>query len=66
MICETNPSIIPIKRQLILAQRWVDTTDIKNTLTYGDVDFDKSNIKVRQWKTLHHRGQNSQKIRKLF
>lgn len=34
------------KAQQILAQRWVDTTDIKNTLTYGDVDFDKSNIKV--------------------
>ncbi len=34
------------KAKLILAQRWVDTTDIKNTLTYGDVDFDQSNIKV--------------------
>ena len=34
------------KAQQILAQRWVDTTDIKNTLTYGDVDFDQSNIKV--------------------
>lgn len=27
-----------------LAEKWVDTIDIKNTLTYGDVDFDKSNI----------------------
>ncbi len=26
-----------------LSQKWVDTIDIKNTLTYGDVDFDKSN-----------------------
>lgn len=26
-----------------LTQQWVDTIDIKNTLTYGDVDFDKSN-----------------------
>ena len=34
------------KAKLILAQRWVDTTDIKNTLIYGDVDFDQSNIKV--------------------
>lgn len=34
------------KAQHILAQKWIDTTDIKNTLTYGDVDFDKSNIKV--------------------
>ena len=28
-----------------LSEDWVDTTDIKNTLTHGDVDFDKSNIK---------------------
>lgn len=34
------------KAILILSQHWVDTTDIKNTLTYGDVDFDRSNIKV--------------------
>ena len=26
-----------------LTQQWVDTIDIKNTLTYGDVDFDKIN-----------------------
>lgn len=31
------------KAQIILAQKWIDTADIKNTLTYGDVDFDKSN-----------------------
>ncbi len=30
----------------ILSQGWIDSTDIKNTLTYGDVDFDQSNIKV--------------------
>jgi len=29
-----------------LNKKWVDTIDIKNTLTYGDVNFDKSNIKV--------------------
>lgn len=28
-----------------LSEDWVDTIDIKNTLTHGDVDFDKSNIK---------------------
>ena len=38
------------KAQQILAQRWVDTTDIKNTLTYGDVDFDKSNIVIEKGK----------------
>lgn len=30
---------------LILAKSWIDTIDIKNTLTYGDVDFSRSNIK---------------------
>ena len=28
----------------ILSQKWIDSTDIKNTLTYGDVDWSKSNI----------------------
>lgn len=30
----------------ILSQKWVTETDIKNSLTYGDVDFDQSNIEV--------------------
>ena len=29
-----------------LSQKWVDTIDIKNTLTYGDVDFDRSNKNI--------------------
>ncbi len=29
-----------------LSEDWVDTVDVKNTLTYGDIDFDKSNKKV--------------------
>jgi hypothetical protein len=32
------------KVEQILTQKWVDTADIRNTLTYGDVDFDKSNV----------------------
>ena len=27
-----------------LSEDWIDTIDVKNTLQYGDVDFDKSNI----------------------
>jgi hypothetical protein len=27
----------------VLAQPWIDTIDIKNTLKYGDVDFNNSN-----------------------
>ncbi|HWS60519.1 MAG TPA: DUF4258 domain-containing protein [Flavobacterium sp.] len=30
----------------VLAEKWIDTIDIKNCLKYGDVDFDKSNIAV--------------------
>ena len=33
-----------------LAEEWIDTIDIKNTLTYGDVDFDKSNKKIENGK----------------
>jgi hypothetical protein len=33
-----------------LAEKWIDTADIKNTLTHGDVDFDKSNIKFENGK----------------
>ena len=29
-----------------IAENWLDTLDIKNTLMYGDVDFDRSNIKI--------------------
>jgi hypothetical protein len=34
------------KASQVLSEKWVDTTDIKNSLKFGDVDFDKSNIKV--------------------
>ncbi|MDD5150497.1 MAG: DUF4258 domain-containing protein [Flavobacterium sp.] len=34
------------KASQILNDKWIDTIDIKNTLQYGDVDFDNSNIKV--------------------
>ncbi len=34
------------KASRILSEKWIDTTDIKNTLEFGDVDFDHSNIKI--------------------
>jgi hypothetical protein len=46
----TKPFNYSDKAKQILAQKWVDTTDIKNTLTYGDVDFDKSNIAFEKGK----------------
>ena len=33
------------KASQVLSEKWIDTADIKNTLKFGDVDFDKSNIK---------------------
>jgi hypothetical protein len=34
------------KASQVLSEKWIDTSDIKSTLKLGDVDFDKSNIKV--------------------
>lgn len=33
-----------------LNEKWVDTADVKNTLTYGDVDFDQSNVPMKKGK----------------
>ncbi|NRS87557.1 hypothetical protein HNQ02_000464 [Flavobacterium sp. 7E] len=38
------------KASQVLAEPWIDTIDIKNTLQYGDVDFDKSNTEFRKAK----------------
>ena len=34
------------KASQVLNEKWIDTADIKNTLKYGDVDFDNSNIVI--------------------
>ncbi|GEP51913.1 hypothetical protein FNO01nite_25850 [Flavobacterium noncentrifugens] len=39
----TKPFQYSKEASVTLAQKWVDTIDIKNTLQYGDVDFDRSN-----------------------
>ncbi len=41
----TKPFLYDREASRRLLEDWVDTLDIKNTLTYGDVDFDKSNVK---------------------
>ena len=46
----TKPFHYSDKASLILSQKWIDTTDIKNTLKLGDVDFDKSNIPFKKGK----------------
>jgi hypothetical protein len=38
------------KASKVLAEKWIDTIDIKNTLEFGDVDFDKSNTEFRKAK----------------
>jgi hypothetical protein len=38
------------KASRILAEKWIDTSDIKNTLKYGDIDFDQSNIEYKKGK----------------
>src|SRR5690606_37447071 len=43
----------------ILAESWIDSIDIKNTLTHGDVDFDRSNIKVGNAKRYTVEGKTS-------
>lgn len=42
-----------------LTQKWVDTSDIRRTLTYGDVIFDKSNIPTGNGKLYVIEGKNS-------
>ncbi|MBK0368404.1 DUF4258 domain-containing protein [Flavobacterium agrisoli] len=34
----------------VLKENWIDTLDIKNTLQYGDIDFDNSNIAYKKGK----------------
>jgi hypothetical protein len=46
----TKPFHYSDKASLILSQKWIDTTDIKNTLKLGDVDFDKSNVPFKKGK----------------
>ncbi|OOG73569.1 DUF4258 domain-containing protein [Flavobacterium sp. A45] len=46
----SKPFFYSDKASLILSQKWIDTTDIKNTLKIGDVDFDKSNVPYKKGK----------------
>ena len=41
-----------------LAEKWVDTADIRKTFLHGDVDFDKSNVKVKGGKLYIIEGKN--------
>lgn len=47
----TKPFQYSDKAVRTLSEKWVDTADVKNTLTFGDVDFDKSNVPFNGGKT---------------
>ncbi len=50
----------------ILSEAWIDTVDIKNTLTYGDVDFDMSNVKVKNGKIYFVEGKTTKNVEVLL
>lgn len=50
------------KASQVLAESWIDTIDIKNTLQYGDVDFDKSNTEFRKAKVYVIEGKTMKNI----
>lgn len=45
----------------ILKQGWVNEEDIRNTLTYGKVDFSHSNVEFENGKIYVIKGQNTNK-----
>jgi len=38
------------KASVILAEKWIDTADIKSSLQFGDIDFDQSNVELKKGK----------------
>jgi hypothetical protein len=47
---------------IILSEGWIDSADIKNSLTYGDVDFDRSNVQVGSGKRYVIEGKTSKSV----
>ena len=50
------------KASQVLAESWIDTIDIKNTLQYGDVDFDKSNTEMNKAKVYVIKGKTMKNV----
>ncbi|MWB93975.1 DUF4258 domain-containing protein [Flavobacterium sp. GA093] len=46
----TKPFQYSDKAIQTLNEKWVDTADVKNTLQFGDVDFDQSNVPMKNGK----------------
>jgi hypothetical protein len=60
----TKPFNYSEKASAVLAEKWIDTIDIKNTLEFGDVDFDQSSTDFGKAKTYIIEGKtvNNQEI----
>lgn len=56
----TKPFHYSEKASAVLAESWIDTVDIKNTLQHGDVDFDKSNVSFENGKLYTVEGKTMQ------
>jgi len=56
-----KPFVYDTEASRRLSEDWVDTADVKNTLTYGDVDFDKSNKPIDGGKLYIVYGQTKKK-----
>ncbi|MEP6805201.1 MAG: DUF4258 domain-containing protein [Flavobacterium sp.] len=46
----TKPFQYSEKAIKTLNEKWVDTSDVRKTLTFGDIDFDQSNIPFQKGK----------------
>ena len=57
----TKPFQYSIEASRKLSEDWIDTVDIKNTLQYGDVDFDKSNKEYQNGKVYFVEGHTVKK-----
>lgn len=57
----SKPFYYSDEAKVVISSKLVDTADIRKTLTYGNVDFDKSNIKVKGGKIYVIEGQNKNK-----
>ncbi|TDO82949.1 uncharacterized protein DUF4258 [Flavobacterium chryseum] len=55
----TKPFQYSDKAIQTLNEKWVDTSDIRKTLTYGDVDFDQSNVPFKKGKLYIIEGKTS-------
>lgn len=47
---KSKPFVYSDEATKVLNEKWMDTADVRKTLTYGDVDFGRSNKKYKNGK----------------